>query len=109
MYSVTTGSKNLRQLCFTRARIGYCRVRCVGRSTTGHHSSCWVQCRCGKLSIVGRNSDNISWMPGILRAPCTLAVGYSVGLLGGCPEGTALTACGFGMLGPGGHPDLQAH
>ena len=91
----------------THARIGYCRVRCVGRSTTGHHSSCWVQCRCGKLSIIGRNSDNISWMPGILRAPCTLAVRYSVGLLGGCPEGTALTACGFGMLG--GHPDLQAH
>ena len=74
---------------------------------TVDHSSCWVQCRCGKLSIIGRNSDNISWMPGILRAPCTLAVRYSVGLLGGCPEGTALTACGFGMLG--GHPDLQAH
>ena len=32
------------------------------------------------------------WIPGILRAPCTLAVGYSVGLLGGRPEGTTLTA-----------------
>ena len=88
-------SKNVRQLCFTHARIGYCRVRCVRRSTTGHHCSCWVQCRCGKLSITGRNSDNISWMPGILRAPCTLVVGYSVGLLGGRPEGTTLNACGF--------------
>ena len=57
-------SKNVRQLCFTHARIGYCRVRCVGQSTTGHHCSCWVQCRCGKLLITGRrNSDNISWMP----------------------------------------------
>ena len=88
-------SKNVRQLCFTHARIGYCRVRCVGQSTTGHHCSCWVQCRCGKLSITGRNSDNISWMPGILRAPCTLAVRYSVGLFGGRPEGTTLTACGL--------------
>ena len=80
-----------------------------GRPHAGHHCSCWVQCRCGKLSITGCNSDNIScnWMPRILRAPCTLAVGYSVGLSGSCPESTALTACGFGMSG--GHPDLQAH
>ena len=32
------------------------------------------------------------WMPGILRAPFTLAAGYSVGLLGGRPEGTTLAA-----------------
>ena len=43
-----------------------------------------AECRYGKLLITGRNSDKISWMPGILRAPCTLAVGYySIGLLGG--------------------------
>ena len=42
--------------------------------------------------------DNIStstmliWMLGILRAPCTLAAGYSVRLLGGRPEGTTLAA-----------------
>ena len=79
----------------------HCRVQCVGFSTTGHHCSCWVWCRCGKLSITRHNSDNIStmliWMPGILRAPCTIAAGYSVDLLGGRPEGITL-AVGYNVL-----------
>ena len=46
----------------------------------------------------------LTWIAGVLRAPCTLTARYSIGLLGGRPESTTLAA-GYNVGVLGGHPD----